>query len=251
MTRETATRLQRWAVPVARILIVENDPVMCKLFRGHVENMNLRMEIAKDLDEARAAMAGELPGLVVLDRCVKPAAGVLGFCLALKRNLRSRRIPVIVLSDVDDIREEFKCYRFGADLFLSKKSESMRKLDGYIGAFLERLPCEEEPSDEIVCGDVSVDRRERVLRVGSRYYRGIPPRLFDLLHFIASRRGRLATREAVIKRLWKSPVRDRQVDVLVSRLKSLLGPEAAPIIESVRGVGYRLKAGTGVRPPEN
>lgn len=226
---------------MAEVLIVEDDPSYGKLLKILIEKMGLKATLVDNLRQARETTKEEAPRLVILDRKLKPDSDGIRFCLELKKDARSRHIPVIVLTGLEGSDEEVKSYRFGADLYLQKAPETLEKLEDYVQAFLTRLPYKEEREERVVCGNIIVDKKERTIHILSKTYKDTPPKLFDFLYLLASYRGKLVSRDVVVEHLWSGPVRDRQVDVLVSRLKTFLGPGAGDIIESVRGEGYRIK----------
>lgn len=92
-------------------------------------------------------------------------------------------------------------------------------------------------------GHLELDRDTRSARLGGAFAVDIPEKHFALLWFLARRATEsrdLCPRETILSRLWQNKVRDREVDVTISRLKSRL-PFLAPYIESVPRKGYRLR----------
>jgi DNA-binding response OmpR family regulator len=132
-------------------------------------------------------------------------------------------------------------YRHGADLYINKDRVDWKRFPAYVRTFLSRLPYREEKAGQLSIGHIQFDRFRRSLKIGDIIYKDIPRRQYDLLYLIACGRGDLVSRESLVRRLWSHPVRDRQVDVLLSRLRRRIGPAADEVLEPVRGLGYRLR----------
>lgn len=226
------------------VLIVEDDPQFGRMLERRVAKLKLEPLRATNLPEARRLFDAHPVRLVILDRMLEDGGDSLGFCLELKKDPRTRAVPVVVLTGLEDLPEQLKSYRFGADLFLTKNPETLPRLEQFLRTFLERLPYAAEAGGRIAFGPLALDLNERTVAVAGREHKDLPPGLFDLLALLVARQGGVATRGAIVKRLWDRPVRDKDVDLMVHRLKARL-PELAALIEAVRGEGYRLRAGTG------
>ena len=222
------------------VLIVEDDPQFGNWLEKKVKSLGLLPFRAANLADARKLFANNPIRLVILDRKLEDEKDSIGFCLEIKKDPRTRSIPVVVLTGLGELSEQLKSYRFGADLFLQKEPELLPKLTQFLQTFLKRLPYIEEASGRLLWGPIAVDVNERVVRFRGRAYPGLPPKQFELIKMLVSRQGAVATRESLLKTLWKLPVRDKEIDVLVSRLKARLQPADASLIEAVRGEGYRL-----------
>jgi DNA-binding response OmpR family regulator len=224
---------------VGRILVVEDDATirlnLVKILKksGHEVSEVARVKEGRDLLEA-----GEEINLLVLDRKLPDGDG-LEVCRALKADPRTRTLPVVVLTSLEEFEEELASYKSGADLFLTKPVDA-KKLLKYVSTMLDRIPYRGEKTDELVCGAVTLVPKERRVKAGEHVVSGIPHRLFDILYLLGKRRGKTLSRPVIIQKLWGSTVRDKQVDISVSRLRKLLGPPFEGLIVSMRSGGYSL-----------
>lgn len=224
---------------MARILIVEDDATQQRILRAALVRLNHEVLCASRVDEGFAHLAdGAKVDLIILDRQLPDGEG-LKVCRRLKKDPRTRLIPVIVLTTLSKFDEELVSIKSGADLFLPKPVDLV-KLRGYISTLLDRLPYRGEDTKTLACGPLSLEPRERRVRVADRLIEDVPERLFALLYFLATHQGRLVSRKVIVQKLWGSTVRDKEVDVSVSRLRRCLGPGLAGIIRSVRGDGYAI-----------
>lgn len=220
------------------VLIAEDDPDVSKILTRTVSSLGLVPLVAEDLPGARKLLKQHPVRLVLLDRTLKDGKDSLGICSELKKDPKTRLIPVIILTGLDEFDERIKSYQAGADLFLNKPA-NVPELKRYIRAFLTRTPYKDEVGSRLGFGAVQLDLTERTVTVGAKTYKDLPAKQFDLLYLLVSRQGKAASRESLVLKLWNNEVRDKEVDVLVSRLRDNLG-EHASIIEPIRGLGYRI-----------
>jgi len=148
-------------------------------------------------------------------------------------------LPVLVLSAYGD--EELKVLALdeGADDFVTKPF-SMRELLLRIRAVLRRSPAGEDEPVRSEVGDIRIDLESHRAYVAGEEV-DLTALEFKLLHNFMSRKGRLQTRETLLRDVWgvSSNLQTRTVDTHVKRLREKLG-EGLDLIETVRGAGYRM-----------
>lgn len=221
------------------VLIVEDEPDYGRILTRLIQNMGLNPLLATNIPEALDFLARNKVRLILLDRLLDKGADGLTLCLALKKDVQTRPIPVIVLTAMSDTDGELKGYKYGADLYL-RKPFSVKKLMRYIGTFLGRLPYKDEIKGRIIYENIVLNSATRTLTIGGRSYHDLPIKQFDFLALLASHKGNAVSRAYLVKKLWEDRVRDKEVDVLVYRLKQRLGTDAS-CIAPVRSYGYRLR----------
>jgi two-component system phosphate regulon response regulator PhoB len=179
------------------------------------------------------------PDLLVLDVMLPDLSGI-EVCRRLRRNPQTVRLPVIMLTARTDEVDRVVGFEVGADDYVPKPF-SPRELVLRVDAILRRTtaaPGVEGPQ-LITLGDLSIDvPAHRVEVQGEEIL--LTALEFRLLLDLASRAGRVQSRDALLERVWGySPnVETRTVDTHVKRLREKLGAGAKQI-ETVRGVGYR------------
>lgn len=220
------------------VLIAEDELQFAAVLEKAIRGMGLSPLMATDLKGAKEFLRQFPVRLAILDRKLKEGKDSLGICLELKKDPKTRAIPVIILTGLAEFAEELKSYKAGADLFLHKPVRIM-ELRRYVRAFLTRMPYKEEMQSKLRFGNIVLDLAERAVLVGARAHKDLPAKQFDLIYLLVSRRGQAVSREALVRKLWNNEVRDKEVDVLVSRLRDNLGDDSS-IIEPVRGLGYRI-----------
>lgn len=91
-------------------------------------------------------------------------------------------------------------------------------------------------------GLVQVDPSRHLAVIAGQVYDRLAPRYFDFLRLLVSLKGAVLSRPYAVRMLWRREVHDREVDVLVCRLRRALRPEHRGLIEGVYCRGYRLAA---------
>jgi len=223
---------------MATLLIVEDDPPTQSILKRALTHWHHRVLCASNLAEAHRLLKQEEIDLLVLDRGLPDGDG-LKICLQLKKDLQTRIIPIIVLTAQSEFADEIDTYKNGADLFLSKPVD-LKKLKAYVNGLLERTPFKGEKQTLFRCGELVLDLKNRKARLGEGQLPPLQSRLFNLLYILASYNGRYISRQMLLWKLWKNRVRDKEVDVAVSRLRKKLGPEISKMISSAHGKGYAL-----------
>ncbi|MGW5682401.1 response regulator transcription factor [Nonomuraea sp. NPDC003754] len=178
------------------------------------------------------------PDVVVLDLGLPDVDG----CELLRMLRAVSATPVVVASARDAESEIVKALNAGADDYVIKPFGA-EQLEARIRAVLRRggAPAEEDQGIEVGGLRVDVSAREATLD-------GVPlelsPREFDLLHYLAARRGRVVTKRELMVEVWQVPYggADRTVDVHLSWLRRKLGEtaERPRYLHTVRGVGVKL-----------
>ena len=224
---------------MARILVVDDEPAIVELISLNLRHDGHEVRAAGDAAAAAAAVRDALPDLVVLDWMLPGEPGV-ALARRWRTDPRTRDLPIVMLTARGDERDLIAGLDAGADDYLAKPF-SPAELLARIRALLRR----KAPSalDEILqVGDLLLD--PATVRVTGR---GQPvqvgPTEFRLLRFLMSHPERVHSRSQLLDRVWGDHVfiEERTVDVHIKRLREALAPSGcAPMIETVRGAGYRI-----------
>jgi len=230
--------------PVAtRILVVDDDEGIFRLLTDYLGPLGYELQSAPDgLSGLERALSGE-HAAVILDVRLPGLNGI-----EVLRRLRERSsVPVIMWSALGDEPDRIAGLEIGADDYLPKGS-SPRELLARLRALLRRSALasrakESRPEPHAV-GDLFVDPASRQASVA-----GVPLPLtaaeFDILACLARSPGRVRSREELLVEVAERDFESfgRSIDVHISSLRRKLGddPRAPRHIETVRGVGYRLR----------
>jgi DNA-binding response OmpR family regulator len=220
-----------------RLLIVEDEDRIASFLVKGLRAHGYAVTLARTGRDG-LRLAGELePDGVILDLGLPDIDGV-----EVLRRLRSRRsaMPVLVLTARDQVRDKVQGLDLGADDYLTKPFA----FDELLARLRARLrPRDAAEASVLRAGAVSLDLHSRRARVGDREV-DLTAREFALLETFLRHPGQVLSREQVLSRVWGLDFdpESNVVDVYVRYLRRKLGGE---VIETVRGMGYRLTA----RPP--
>jgi DNA-binding response OmpR family regulator len=156
-----------------------------------------------------------------------------------KQIQRDRAVPVLMLTARDTETDLVVGLAVGADDYMTKPF-SMREVVARVQALLRRA--EKPPlADTVRIGDVELDPDRRRVRLDGEAVH-LTPTEFELLQYLATRPGRVATREELLEQVWgyDIPSGARTVDSHIRSLRRKLGPE---LIRTVHGVGYAVEEG--------
>jgi len=225
------------------VLVVEDESAIAELISINLRHAGYEVTVAADADQAQHAIDSVLPDLVVLDWMLPGQSG-LALAKRWRAAARTKELPVIMLTARSEESDKISGLDAGADDYLTKPF-STQELLARIRAVLRRKAPEALDAAVDVAGlklDPSTRRVSRAVDGQMRDVK-IGPTEFRLLHFFMTHPERVHSRSQLLDRVWGDHVfiEERTVDVHVKRLREALTPVGcAPMIETVRGAGYRL-----------
>lgn len=225
------------------ILIVEDEKDLAQLLSYNLEQEGFRAKIESNGQEAYERALRDLPDLILLDLMLPKMSG-LEVCRLLRSNPKSKHIPVIMLTAKGEEIDRVVGFEMGADDYIVKPF-SPRELVLRVKAILKRsqgnLDSETEGKSILQLGNISLDVSQHRVWVQKKEII-LTATEFKLLEYILKSNGRVLTRDILLDKVWgyDVAVTTRTIDTHVKRLREKLGP-AGDVIETVRGVGYRLK----------
>lgn len=226
-----------------RILVVDDEPSIVELIRVNLEDGGYDVGVAADGDEALERFSQEAWDLVILDLML-PGVDGIEVC---RRIRKVSQVPIIMLTAKADEIDRVLGLEMGADDYVTKPF-SPRELLARVRAILRRVPDTVVTGELIQYGRLRLNLEKRTVEIdGDRVQ--LTPREFDLLHLLARYPGRIFQRDYLLEQLWEYEYTGgtRTVDVHIRRLRQKLEhhPQYAEAIETVHGIGYRLRE----RPP--
>jgi two-component system response regulator RegX3 len=216
-----------------KVLIVEDEDAIAEPLAEGLRREGLEVDRAATGQEALDAPE---PDIVLLDLRLPDLDG-----LEVCRRLRERsRVPIIVVTARGEEVDRVVGLELGADDYVVKPY-GLRELIARIHAVMRRLE-PPPPEGPLRVGRLEVDVRSRRAALDGQEVR-LTPREFDLLALLASEPGAAISRSRIFEEVWEtrwfgSP---KTIDVHVAALRRKLGDPGW--IETVRGVGFRLRAG--------
>ncbi len=224
---------------MARILIVEDEPEIREMIRFVLEQEEFTLNEAANAKDARHLLNLKRFDLILMDWMLPGRSG-LDLIRELKKKVRTKNIPIIMLTARTDESHKIDGLESGADDYITKPF-SPRELIARIRAVLRRTGFHSEESPIEVSGLRIEPLNHQVLVEGVRL--NLSPSEYRLLLFFMTHPERAYTRTKILDQVWGDDVyvEERTVDVHIRRLREFLAPSNhARFIQTVRGVGYRF-----------
>jgi DNA-binding response OmpR family regulator len=221
-----------------KILVVDDEPDAVALIAFNLKEAGYEVITAEEGAEALKKARAHLPALIVLDLMLPEIDG-LEVCKLLRRDAATAGIPIIMLTAKAAEIDRILGLEVGADDYVTKPF-SPRELVLRIKKMLERTRSEAAKADELRFGEMVIDMpRHTVTVAGERI--DLTATEFKLLTVLAERRGRVQSREQLLRDVWDydALIDTRTVDTHMRRLREKL-KDAAKYLDTVRGVGYRF-----------
>ncbi len=230
---------------MARILAIEDDPAILDLLRVNLELAGYEVVMATDGVQGQAMALQVLPDLIVMDLMLPQVDG-LTVCQRLRREERTRDIPVLMLTALSQTQDKVEGFNAGADDYLVKPFE--------IQEFLVRVRALLRRSDRVP----QLARHSEILSYGSLTL--VPERFealwfgrtiklthleFDLLHCLMQRHGQTVSPSEILQEVWGYEPDDdiETIRVHIRHLRTKLEPDPRrpQYIKTVYGAGYCLE----------
>jgi two-component system phosphate regulon response regulator PhoB len=218
--------------------VVDDEPEAVELVEFNLKQAGYDVVAAADGAEALKKAHSLQPNLIILDLMLPEVDG-LEVCKMLRRDPATASVPIIMLTAKAAEIDRVLGLELGADDYITKPF-SPRELVLRVKNILQRSRTPEETENALRFGDLVIDSPRHLVS-----WRGRPIELtateFKLLAVLAQRRGRVQSREQLLRDVWEynSLVDTRTVDTHMRRLREKLGP-ASRHLDTVRGVGYRF-----------
>ena len=227
-----------YSLPVPAILIVDDERDLLSLLDFNLRQGGFETLLAASGLEALQHLRRRVPDLVLLDLMLPDVAGT-EVCRMLKSDPRTKHVPVVMLTAKGEEVDKVVGFELGADDYVTKPF-SVRELVLRVRAVLRRAGGVSGERAPDAVGPIRVD-----VDAHRAYVQGeevvLTPLEFRLLVTFMERVGRVQSREQLLSDVWEmsSEIETRTVDTHVKRLREKLGV-ARELLETVRGVGYRL-----------
>ncbi len=223
-----------------KILIIDDDIKLNNLLKEYLTRFDFQPITSIHPKDGLLLISSVIPDIIILDVMMPDMDG-----FEVLRKIREMgKIPVIMLTARGDVTDRIVGLELGADDYLPKPFEP-RELVARIQSVLRRIGDDDRKGKKKI-GEMIIDEeRQEVIISGSRVE--ITTMEFDLLNLLASKPGRVFSRENIMEILkgyeWENF--DRSVDVLLSRLRQKLDddPKEPRYIKTIWGKGYQFIGG--------
>lgn len=219
------------------ILVVDDEKDLLDLIEYNLKKEGFEVLKAENGEQGIQTAREEKPDLVLLD-IMMPKMDGLEVCDVLREDKDLSRIPIIFLTARSDEKTEVEGLNKGGDDYITKPI-STTKLISRIKAVLRRFDDNMESVNRLEVHDIEIDKDRYIVTRGDEEFQ-LPRKEFELLFFLASRKGKVMDRQTLLNQVWGDNIYvvDRTVDVHIRKIREKLGDH---YIETVKGVGYRFK----------
>ena len=222
---------------LGKILIVDDDENICEVIKMYLETTGYNVKVAHDGKAAKEEFVNFSPNLVVLDMMLPGIDGME----VLKWIRKDSNVPVIMLTAKGETFDKVLALEIGADDYVVKPFEP-KELLARVKAVMRRYSGEEPDNVVLNFPGLTIDANSyKVIYNGEEVK--TPPKEFELLHYLASNKNKVFTRDQLLCEVWgyDYPGDSRTVDVHIKRLREKLNGGEDWQLETVWGVWYKFE----------
>lgn len=226
-----------------KILLLDDDPDTLQSLQMLLERSGYLVYPASTSASVRNWLKERTkPDAVILDVRLKSEQTTgLDLCRELKSDPSTRLIPVIMLSSFSDNQTRVDAKDAFADLVLNKPIDGAALIQALKSALAAPLQARRGPLE---CGGLAIDPVQRQVTFNRKSIKDLGPVLFDLLYLLVEAYPKTLDRATIVDGLKRPLARDRETDVLISRLRRRLTREfGVDLVTTVTGKGYRFEPG--------
>lgn len=220
-----------------KVLIVDDDVNILEVLKMYLGNSGYDIRSCSDGREVQEIFPDYKPNLVILDIMMP----ILDGTEILKWIRRDSSVPVIMLTAKGELFDKCLALELGADDYMVKPFEP-KELLARIKAVMRRFNTDSYIRESLVFTDLTIDINSYTVIFKGNDIK-MPPKEFELLHYLASNKNKVFTRENLLCEVWgyDYPGDSRTVDVHIKRLREKLNGGMNWQIETVWGVGYKFE----------
>jgi two-component system alkaline phosphatase synthesis response regulator PhoP len=221
-----------------KILLVDDEPDVLEFLSFSLKKEGYDVYTASNGREAVQVAKKASPKLIVLD-VMMPEMDGIETCKELRSSHECKDALIIFLTARTEDYSQIAGLDAGADDYVSKPIKP-RVLISRINALLRRRTTPENGSTIIdVGGGISINKESYSVKIGTTDL-SLPKKEFELLNLLASKPGKVFSREDILHKIWGEDVvvGDRTIDVHIRKLRQKLGDEK---IKTLKGIGYKFE----------
>ena len=221
------------------VLVVEDESAIAELIVVNLRHNGFRTIWAMDSASAEREIDAALPDLILLDWMLPGESG-LTLAKRWRNQSRTKDVPIIMLTARGDESDRVAGLDAGADDYIAKPFSTKELLARVRAVLRRRSP--DQAGETLTIAGLSLDSATHRTSFADQPLK-LGPTEFKLLHYLMRHAERVHSRSQLLDGVWGDHVyiEERTVDVHVKRLREALA-QAGPMIETVRGAGYRLTA---------
>ena len=220
-----------------KILIVDDDPDIIEILTYNLSNEGYDVKSAVNGIEAIKKAKKFIPDIILLDVMMPEMDGIEA-CSQLREIESLSKSMIIFLSARGEDFTQIAAFDAGADDYINKPVKPKILLKK-ISSISRRILSENNNTSNIIVGSLVIDRESYTVTLEKDEF-ALPRKEFELLFLLASKPGKVLTRDEIMLKVWGTQVVvvDRTIDVHVRKLREKIGEK---YIKTIKGVGYKFK----------
>ena len=220
-----------------KVLIVDDDPEIIEILNYNLVNSGFITKSASNGLEAIKKAKKFIPDIILLDVMMPEMDGIEA-CIKIREIKTLTNTRIIFLSARGEDFTQIAAFDAGADDYISKPVKPKILLKK-ISSIAKRLDRNKNPIGILDLGEIIIDRESYLVTI-NKDEKNLPRKEFELLYLLATKPGKLFTREEIMLKVWGTEifVGDRTIDVHIRKLRKKIGEK---YIKTTKGVGYKFK----------
>lgn len=220
-----------------KVLIVDDDPEIIEILNYNLINSGFITKSASNGLEAIKKAKKFVPDIILLDVMMPEMDGIEA-CIKIREIKTLTNTRIIFLSARGEDFTQIAAFDAGADDYISKPVKPKILLKK-ISSIAKRLDRNKNPIGILDLGEIIIDRESYLVTI-NKVEKNLPRKEFELLYLLATKPGKLFTREEIMLKVWGTEifVGDRTIDVHIRKLRKKIGEK---YIKTTKGVGYKFK----------
>lgn len=227
----------------SKILVVDDEKNILELIRFNLELNQFNVVTAMDGEEAIALIKETADiDLIILDLMLPNIDGI-EVCRILKRNEKTKNIPIIMLTAKGTETDKIFGLETGADDYVTKPF-SVKELTARVKAQLRRSDKIKQDDDVIVVNKMQINKKQHSVTIDNHTI-VLTLKEYEVLKLLAENKGKVYTRDQLLNQVWGYDYfgETRTVDVNIRHIRKKIEEHdnSNDYIETIRGVGYKIK----------
>jgi two-component system alkaline phosphatase synthesis response regulator PhoP len=222
-----------------KILVVDDEPDILEIIKYNLEKEGYKVFTAGNGRSGIELAEKEQPNLIVLDIMMPKMDGV-EVCRHLRSKPEFNQTIITFLTAREEDYSQIAALDVGGDDYITKPIRP-RVFLSRINALLRRSGRKEaeEPADILEVGDLTIDRERVSVIIGEKVIE-LAKKEFELLYLLASKPGKVFSREEIFNKVWGTDVivGNRTIDVHIRKLREKIGDH---YIKTIKGIGYKFE----------
>ncbi len=220
-----------------KVLIVDDNPEIIEILNYNLVNSGFITKSASNGLEAIKKAKKFIPDIILLDVMMPEMDGIEA-CIKIREIKTLTNTRIIFLSARGEDFTQIAAFDAGADDYISKPVKPKILLKK-ISSIAKRLDRNKNQIGILDLGEIIIDRESYLVTI-NKDEKNLPRKEFELLYLLATKPGKLFTREEIMLKVWGTEifVGDRTIDVHIRKLRKKIGEK---YIKTTKGVGYKFK----------